>query len=205
MRAPRAFWLAVGLACAGAAGAQEQMSLSQRLEMPAHRELMAVSRGASPAAFETDGCSGGMSLVWTGLADQFPQFEAVHGDLPPWEHCCRKHDLTYHEAGGARTAMDSYVARQKADEALRACVFATGDGDLSLLADTYGLSEDTLRQTYRNISDAMYLAVRVGGAPCSGLSWRWGYGYPGCSVFFGSSDKPRAGDQGAPSREAPGN
>ena len=33
---------------------------------------------------------------------------------------------------------------------------------------------------YETISEAMYQAVRAGGAPCSGLPWRWGYGWPQC-------------------------
>ena len=26
----------------------------------------------------------------------------------------------------------------------------------------------------------MYDAVRIGGMPCTGSPWRWGYGWPGC-------------------------
>jgi hypothetical protein len=33
---------------------------------------------------------------------------------------------------------------------------------------------------YQGIADLMYRAVRLGGIPCSGLPWRWGYGWPAC-------------------------
>ena len=33
---------------------------------------------------------------------------------------------------------------------------------------------------YEVIGDLMYRAVRIGGIPCSGLPWRWGYGWPEC-------------------------
>lgn len=39
--------------------------------------------------FTTDGCSGGMSLLW--------QF--VSHKPPPWEGDCVKHDRSYHEGG----------------------------------------------------------------------------------------------------------
>jgi hypothetical protein len=35
-------------------------------------------------------------------------------------------------------------------------------------------------EAYAAIADAIFAAVRLGGAPCSGLSWRWGYGFPNC-------------------------
>ena len=33
---------------------------------------------------------------------------------------------------------------------------------------------------YAAIAELMYRAVRIGGIPCSGLPWRWGYGWPEC-------------------------
>ena len=30
------------------------------------------------------------------------------------------------------------------------------------------------------VASLMYRAVRLGGIPCSGLPWRWGYGWPEC-------------------------
>lgn len=184
MTAPR-LALLVCMSLPSLAAAQD-MGLSRAVELPAHRVLMETKRGAALAPFETDGCSGGMSTIWSTIAVQFPDFAKVHGALPPWEACCQVHDVTYHRAGDATDAPASFEARKQADEALRACVVDTGERDLPRIAEAYGVSEDLLRQTYRGIGDAMYLAVRFGGGPCSGLPWRWGYGYPGCSVLLGA-------------------
>jgi hypothetical protein len=159
-----------------------QEGTGRLLELPAHRALIERARVSDPVPFVTDGCSGGMTAIWTGIAAQFPSFAALHGDLPPWEICCQIHDWAYHSMGRATDAEASYAARRHADEELRACVSRTGAGDLSQLGDAYGVGEDTIREAFRGVADAMYLAVRLGGLPCSGLPWRWGYGYPQCSV-----------------------
>ena len=41
----------------------------------------------------------------------------------------------------------------------------------------------TMRSEFGETSEAMFLAVRFGGGPCSGLPWRWGFGYLGCTIF----------------------
>lgn len=143
--------------------APEGTALDRATEIWAHERLMAARAGATPTAFTSDGCSGGMSEVWRGVAGQFPALAARIGPVPPWEPCCIAHDRAYFDAGDTRTAEASYEARRMADDALRSCVAAQGEG--------------TEQQA---VADAMYLAVRVGGGPCSGLSWRWGYGLPRC-------------------------
>lgn len=156
--------------------------VARTLEMPAHRALMAVvtAPGTTLAPFATDGCSGGLSTTWSVVADLFPDFAAAHDDRPPWEACCVAHDRRYHDAGGATDAEASHDARRAADEALRACVVAGGEDRIAPLAGHYGVTEDQVRLAYRTIAGSMFTAVRLGGGPCSGLPWRWGYGYPGC-------------------------
>lgn len=176
-------WLSMGLLwLALPVAAQDDSALQRGLEMPAQRLLAAVI--ADPATrlapFVTDGCSGGMSQSWAVVADLFPGFAAAQGDRPPWEECCIAHDRLYHDAGGARDAETSYAARLAADAALRACVVATGAGRIAPLASRYRVGEDQIRRAYAAIADAMFNAVRFGGGPCTGLPWRWGYGYPGC-------------------------
>lgn len=153
------------------------------IELPAHRALMASVAGAELAPFATDGCSGGLSAGWTLVAETFPDFAAAQGDVPPWEACCIIHDRAYHVSGGAENADESYDARVQADEALRACVRETGESHLEDLAVRYDATPETVRRAYGTIADAMYMAVRFGGGPCSGLPWRWGYGYPQCTPF----------------------
>ena len=160
--------------------------VARTLEMPAHKALIAVVTAPETtlAAFTTDGCSGGLSTTWSVVADLFPDFAAAHDDLPPWEACCVAHDRRYHDAGGATEAEASFEARRAADDALRACVIAGGEDRIAPLADHYGVTEDQVRLAYRTIGDSMFTAVRLGGAPCTGLPWRWGYGYPGCLPGF---------------------
>jgi hypothetical protein len=167
---------------AGPLAAQD--GLMRLAEMPAHRALLrAVADGTAPVPFETDGCSGGLSTVWDLVADQFPSFAAIHQQAPPWEGCCVTHDRAYHNAGGTTEAEASYDARLAADDALQACVIATGDARQDVIAAQYGASPEQVRAAYRTIAGAMHMAVRFGGAPCSGLPWRWGFGFAQCSVL----------------------
>jgi hypothetical protein len=173
----------------GSAGAQEANgfgALQRKMEMPAHRSLMGVIEApdSALAPFETDGCSGGMSSSWRVVADLFPDFAAAQGDAPPWEPCCVTHDRTYHDAGGARTALESFEARLAADEALRQCVAAPSENEVTNVAARYEVDPDRVRFAYTLVADSMFNAVRFGGGPCSGLPWRWGFGYPGCLAGF---------------------
>jgi hypothetical protein len=151
------------------------------LELKAHGELIQLlTEDRRLNAFTTDGCSGGLSKVWRTVSDRFPAFAKAHEKTPPWEPCCTIHDRSYHSAGGATEAHESYVLRLSADKALRECVLATGNRRLANLSAKYGLTDDQIRAAYEAIADAMFDAVRIGGLPCSGLAWRWGYGYPQC-------------------------
>lgn len=155
-------------------------------EMPVHRFLLRqiAESGAEPADFVTDGCSGGMSAGWSLVADDFADLAATEDGRLPWASCCVIHDRAYHVAGGAAQAEASYDARLKADKALRACIIATGEVRKAEVAERLDTSEDRVETGYRLLADSMYNAVRLGGWPCSGLPWRWGYGYPDCWASF---------------------
>lgn len=152
------------------------------VELAAHRALQRVTaqNDAALEPFTTDGCSGGISATWRVVADQFPDFAEAHGGIPPWEECCTTHDIAYHAGGAEESAHDGFAARAAADDRLRQCVFASGIDEAAALAVRYGTTEEAVRQAYRTIGEAMYVAVRIGGGPCSGLSWRWGYGRTQC-------------------------
>ncbi|EEE36193.1 hypothetical protein RKLH11_26 [Rhodobacteraceae bacterium KLH11] len=145
--------------------------------------MMAASKDAELTPFETDGCSGGLSANWRLVAETFPGFSQLYEAHPPWEYCCVTHDRAYHDAGGAAQAEDSFDARLAADNDLRACVKAHGETHAEAYAARYDMTPDQIRSVHGITSEAMYMAVRFGGGPCSGLPWRWGFGYPGCSVF----------------------
>ena len=157
--------------------------LERSLEMGRHERL--VTEKLNPehqlSAFTTDGCSGGLSVGWNYLAQKIEFLKVVHGDLPPWESCCISHDILYHTAGDRDISAEmSFLARRQADEVLRTCVIDTGLNRAPELSEQYGLSVEEIGQVYRVIGDLMYRAVRIGGVPCSGLPWRWGYGWPEC-------------------------
>ncbi|MEM9575495.1 MAG: hypothetical protein AAF999_00635 [Pseudomonadota bacterium] len=161
-------------------------SMQKTFELPAHRSLMAVMTEDETrlAAFESDGCSGGMSWSWRIVADIFPDFKQAQRETPPWETCCVVHDRAYHNAGGADDAEASFDARLAADNELRHCVATPAATEITAMASRYDVSEDQVQVAYDLIAESMYNAVRFGGAPCSGLPWRWGFGYPGCVPGF---------------------
>ncbi|WP_170573783.1 hypothetical protein [Ruegeria atlantica] len=163
---------------------------TRTIEMPAHRALIAQRGDVEPIPFETDGCSGGLSTSWRFVAETFPKFNALYEAHPPWEYCCVTHDRAYHNAGGAAQAEASFDARLSADEALRACVKQHGEDNAEEFADRYDMTPDQIRTAHSVTAEAMYRAVRLGGGPCSGLPWRWGFGYPGCSVFKSLTPAP---------------
>lgn len=152
-------------------------------ELWLHRALIdTIATQDAPAPFTTDGCSGGMSEVWRVVARLSPGFVEMHRGAPPWEPCCITHDRSYHDAAGARSPSESWQGRLDADDALRACVIAAAPGQVVRLQEAYDLSEERVLAIYRWIGEAMFHAVRLGGAPCTGLPWRWGYGFPPCDL-----------------------
>ena len=178
------------LLLASGAAAQDLSDLAievgRAVELPAHQTLMGMvgQTDIELSEFTTDGCSGGMSAVWTYIAANFPKFAEVHSNAPPWVDCCIAHDRDYHSAGGADEAEASFDARLKSDEVLRTCVEATAERRKQELARVYETDETAVIETYDAIARAMFHSVRLGGGPCSGLPWRWGYGYPQCPTIF---------------------
>ena len=157
--------------------------LERRLELGRHEQLVEIKNDPNSvlADLTTDGCSGGLSVGWEYLARKIEGIRAVHGSRPPWESCCIEHDKTYHTAGSRdASANESFVARKNADLALRVCVLETGRQRLPDLSAAYAVSAREVEPIYTAIAALMYRAVRLGGVPCSGLPWRWGYGWPNC-------------------------
>lgn len=158
-------------------------ALERQLEMGRHEQLLA--RKTDPqsvlAKFTTDGCSGGLSVGWEYLAGKVEQFQTMHGTEPAWEACCITHDRAYHTGGSQEaTAKTSFEARKEADLALHVCVLETGVKRSPELSAEYNISAREVELLYGAIADLMYRSVRIGGMPCTGLPWRWGYGWPEC-------------------------
>lgn len=159
-------------------------ALEIQLEMGRHDQFIQIKQHAENVLneFTTDGCSGGLSVGWEYLAGKIGSFYEVHGTQPAWESCCITHDRVYHSGGSDTvTPQASFDARKKADEELRHCVRQTGLERSTLLSNEYNLPPEEVERIYGVIAELMYRAVRVGGMPCTGLPWRWGYGWPECS------------------------
>lgn len=158
--------------------------LQYELEIPQHERLLRTrtAEDAEPKPFVSDGCSGGLSLGWAFFSSTFPALAEKHGSHPPWEGCCLAHDRLYHKASStAESPEQSFEARLAADNELRRCVIETAALRRTELARAYGLTAAQVERLYNAIAEVMYNAVRLGGAPCSGLPWRWGFGWPNCS------------------------
>lgn len=189
---PNAFWLGASLVTGLIAGltggpvrAEGDYVFGQELELPAHRALIAVRTkpGARLSQFETDGCSGGLSDAWRVVVRRFEGFAQTYGSAPPWESCCVTHDRAYHNGVDAPGAKRSFDARLKADQALESCVADMGQTQRDELAVIYDITPDQVTTAYATIGGAMFWAVRFGGGPCTGLPWRWGFGYANCSIL----------------------
>ncbi len=141
------------------------------------RQLQTVQSDGELTAFSSDGCSGNLSRNWQLLATRLPGFGDEFGQQPPWEDCCMTHDREYWRG----SVFNGYRQRHAADRQLRQCVVDTGVELAPTLAPRYSLTTEEVEQTFTVISDLMYQAVRLGGQPCSLLSWRWGYGWPNCA------------------------
>jgi hypothetical protein len=157
--------------------------LEYEIEIGQHERLVKTrqSAGAVLAPFASDGCSGGLSVGWALVSTVFPAIARYHGDEPPWERCCLIHDRAYYAGGPADAdAQMSFEARREADAHLRHCVIEVGEERTADLAAAYGLDDEQVSLLYQTIAEIMYRAVRLGGAPCTTLPWRWGFGWPKC-------------------------
>lgn len=158
------------------------VEIGRWVELPQHKKLFRLLQdpAVTLAPFATDGCSGGMSAAWQPVAQIIPGFAQNYAQAPPWESCCVTHDMAYHNVGKTQSAPESFDARLKADETLMQCVLQDGIERRDAIASEFSTSSKIVDQAYDLIANGMFQAVRLGGGPCSGLSWRWGYGYPSC-------------------------
>ncbi len=166
-----------------------------RLEIKAHQalETIRLDPHVQLSTFQTDGCSGGMSFLYAKSGQLFYRIEKMFGKRPPWEMCCIIHDWFYHRAGGPAVDPEkSFHNRLIADQNLRSCVARTYQSSNQETQKSfqrkYHLRPTQLTKIYASVANAMYYAVRLGGGPCTGLSWRWGFGYPHCT-FIGFKQK----------------
>ncbi len=97
----------------------------------------------------SDGCSGGMSLVYSKLT----VLHEKHGAQLPWRSCCVVHDQAYYYGG---TKQQKIIA----DQNLKLCVSESiGEENLGIV-----------------LGKMMEKTVSIGGSPYFPTSYRWGYG-----------------------------
>ncbi len=142
--------------------------------------LTRTKEAVSIEPFTSDGCSGNISSAWNtsikGLSRLFTDIDARYFDTKriPFEDLCIAHDRAYHVGEGG------YAGRLRADNALRDGILTYALEDLENIKRRTGLSSDeTALYLYERIADLVYFGVRLGGAPCSGKPYAWGYGYGG--------------------------
>lgn len=155
----------------------------KNFELNQHSKLLAeiAAPASSLTPFTSDGCSGGLSVGWQYMAGEISVFESIHGELPPWESCCINHDRMYHSGPSKNDSSSvSFNRRKEADNQLQTCVIEAGKTRSSVLLTEYDITEEELETIYQTIGELMYRAVRLGGMPCTGLPWRWGFGWAGC-------------------------
>ena len=128
--------------------------------------------------FSSDGCSGNVSNLWesavTTLSSQFPLFAEKYATTQdiPFEAACITHDETYHKGEGG------YIARLQADNELRTAIINYGITNSNDIQARTGMSStEQVIFMYEFIAESVYRGVRLGGAPCTGMSYAWGFGY----------------------------
>ena len=154
------------------------ITITPQAEAKLMAELELTKESYQLAAFESDGCSGGISDNWQAAIESFSKlsdtFEAEYADLVavPFESACIEHDRLYHAGIGG------YAGRLEADNQLRMAVIAYGVTNASSVQQRTGLA--TAEQAiflYELIAEVVYRGVRLGGAPCTEETYAWGYGY----------------------------
>lgn len=151
----------------------ERAQMEQLEETKKHHEL---------SLFTTDGCSGNVSDGWYQAVTQFSEvsesFKERYGSVTtvPFEAACIEHDRSYHTGEGG------YRGRLLADNTLRENILRYALDNTNEIKERTGLTTDEeVYFLYELTADTIYRSVRLGGAPCTGMHYAWGYGYNGGS------------------------
>jgi hypothetical protein len=158
--------------------ASNKITISPMSERSQMQKLAFVKEQATLKPFVSDGCSGFVSKGWSmgvhELSKLFPSVDERYSEATqiPFEEACVKHDMMYHQGDGG------YSARLIADNQLRSDIIDYGLMHTAEIKQRAQLDSDEVAIfMYEMIAEAVYRAVRLGGAPCSGQSYAWGYGY----------------------------
>ncbi|MFT5398236.1 MAG: hypothetical protein ACI8XW_001026 [Gammaproteobacteria bacterium] len=84
------------------------------------------------------------------------------------------------------TTTNAHHAKAEADDELRSCANLWGVEKGDDWAKQLEVNRQEILGITRLTAELMYSAVRLGGAPCTGLPWRWGHGWPECQPGLSS-------------------
>ena len=154
------------------------LSTGPLVEQKNMQRLEEVKKEYPIADFVTDGCSGNVSTAWTsGIQNAlkiFPDILKEYTEVTnvPFEEVCRVHDRAYYQGEGG------YEGRLKVDNALRQNILQYAFENTEEIQKRTGLQDDaSVLFMYEVVADSIYRGVRLGGMPCTGMSYAWGYGY----------------------------
>jgi len=129
-------------------------------------------------AFISDGCSGSASRGWSVAVEELSKISSEFGGLYadtktiPFEYACITHDKSYHTGEGG------YAGRLLADHTLRSDIISYGIANTKKIKERTGLRTDEEAMfLYEVVAETVYRAVRLGGTPCTGTPYAWGFGY----------------------------
>lgn len=154
------------------------LTLSPVAEVNQMQQLKQVKAIHQLAPFVSDGCSGNVSKNWRRAVAQMSEIsqtlaETFQGaENVPFEYACVEHDRAYHLGEGG------YVGRLQADLQLRTEIISFGiDNAATIQVRTRLNTPEEAIFLYELLAEAIYRGVRIGGAPCTGEPYAWGYGY----------------------------
>lgn len=141
-------------------------------------QLEETKQKSSLVEFTSDGCSADISKNWTLVVEKLSDLSGDFADkytsaeYIPFESACIEHDRAYHAGIGG------YAARLVADSKLRSDIleYAISNTDEIQLRTSLNTPEEAIF-LYEQIANLVYQGVRLGGAPCTGETYAWGYGY----------------------------
>jgi hypothetical protein len=154
------------------------LTLSPVAEANQMQQLEQAKTTHQLAPFASDGCSGNVSKNWRIVVEQMSETSQSFAETfagaenIPFEYACVEHDKAYHPGEGG------YIGRLQADLQLRSEIISYGIERAATIQTRTGLNtpEEAIF-LYELIAEAIYRGVRLGGAPCTGEPYAWGYGY----------------------------
>lgn len=108
------------------------------------------------------------------ISTHFDSFAAAYTDVAtiPFESDCLEHDRVYHQGVGG------YAGRLAADNQLRTAILTYSTHNTALIQARTGLNTPAEAiYLYELVAEVVYRGARLGGAPCTGEPYAWGFGY----------------------------